>query len=65
MTWQYIPDLDRLEEQKLADKLERAYSPTQDANLEQCMEGEFSEVEEEEEQPVPNLPHMKVGTDLL
>ncbi|XP_033732968.1 LOW QUALITY PROTEIN: DNA topoisomerase 2-binding protein 1-like [Pecten maximus] len=50
----------RLEEEKLAHKLERACSPTQDPSLPPgYLDAEFSEVEEEEEEehPVPNLPH--------
>lgn len=49
----------RLEEEKLAHKLERACSPTQDPSLPPgYLDAEFSEVEEEEEEdkPVPNLP---------
>ncbi|OWF40591.1 DNA topoisomerase 2-binding protein 1-like [Mizuhopecten yessoensis] len=51
----------RLEEEKLAHKLERACSPTQDPALPPgYLDAEFSEVEEEEEEeekPVPHLPH--------
>ncbi|XP_060078060.1 DNA topoisomerase 2-binding protein 1-like isoform X2 [Ylistrum balloti] len=55
----------RLEEEKLAHKLERACSPTQDPALPPgYLDAEFSEVEEEEEeQPVPHLPHYGKKSD--
>ncbi|XP_062568872.1 DNA topoisomerase 2-binding protein 1-A-like [Saccostrea cucullata] len=45
----------RLEQERLAHKLQRACSPTQDLNnLQEMMDAQFSDVEEEE--PVPQLP---------
>ncbi|XP_078332044.1 DNA topoisomerase 2-binding protein 1-like isoform X2 [Crassostrea virginica] len=48
----------RLEQERLAHKLQRACSPTQDVNnLQEMMDAQFSDVEEgeEEENPVPQL----------
>ncbi|XP_061181170.1 DNA topoisomerase 2-binding protein 1-like [Saccostrea echinata] len=46
----------RLEQERLAHKLQRACSPTQDLNnLQEMMDAQFSDVEEEED-PVPQLP---------
>ncbi|XP_055995895.1 DNA topoisomerase 2-binding protein 1-like [Ostrea edulis] len=45
----------RLEQEKLAHKLQRACSPTQDVhNVQEMMDAQFSDVEEEH--PVPQLP---------